>query len=290
MTVPSVLFFLGYTPVAAQDRRLTDSLTSIAAASGGHLGVAITGEKSGKTTLFHGHDHQPMMSVFKFPIALYVLDQVDKGKLSLDESVSIRKEDWKTKSPMLDGYQQNVVHLTLRDLTSGMIILGDNVACDVLLHRIGGPQVVNDYIHGLGIRDIHIAWTEAQMAAEPKKVYENWCAPVAMNKLLIAFDHHRILSAAGTQQLKTWMIATAPGAHRLKAFLPAGTILIHRTGTSDTDKGGLTAATNDVGIIALPGGRHLYISVFLADSHADEATREAIIARTGRAAYASARR
>jgi hypothetical protein len=44
-------------------------------------------------------------------------------------------------------------------------------------------------------------------------------------------------------------------------------------------------ATNHIGIITLPDGRHLAIAVFVKDSPADEATREATIAKIARAAF-----
>jgi beta-lactamase class A len=66
--------------------------------------------------------------------------------------------------------------------------------------------------------------------------------------------------------------------------LPAGTPLAHKTGSSGTH-GGITAATNDMGLITLPDGRRLAIAVLVTDSPADEATREGVIARIARAAY-----
>jgi beta-lactamase class A len=70
----------------------------------------------------------------------------------------------------------------------------------------------------------------------------------------------------------------------LKGLLPPGTVVAHKTGTDGTF-GGLTRATNDIGIITLPDGRHLAIAVFVRDSTADEATRERTIAAAARAAY-----
>jgi beta-lactamase class A len=67
-------------------------------------------------------------------------------------------------------------------------------------------------------------------------------------------------------------------------LLPAGTIVAHKTGTSGTVDG-LSRATNDVGLITLPDGRHLALAVFVSDSTADEATREGVIARTAQAAW-----
>jgi len=269
----------------AQENHLADSLAPIAATTDGRLGVAITYAGTGETTLLHGHDHYPMMSVFKFPLALYILDQADKQKLSLDEPVVIQKKRWsRIFSPMLNSYPGKTVHLTIRDLTADIILLSDNVACDVLLGRIGGPGVLNSYIHALGIEEINIANTERQMAADPKKVYENWCSPAAMNILLQQFYEHRVLSDSTTGELLQWMIQSKPRPNRLKGLLDSKILVAHKPGTSDTDSAGLTAATNDVGILTLPGGAHCYVTVFLTDSHADEATRERAIALVGRLA------
>jgi hypothetical protein len=61
-------------------------------------------------------------------------------------------------------------------------------------------------------------------------------------------------------------------------------IVMHKSGTSDT-RNGLTSATNDIGLITLPNGSRLAIAVFITDSTADEATRDAVIARIAKAAY-----
>ena len=75
-----------------------------------------------------------------------------------------------------------------------------------------------------------------------------------------------------------------PGPKRLKGLLPAGTPVAHKTGT-DSTRDGRTAATNDIGIITLPDGRHLAIAVFVRDSGADEAARESTIAAAAKAAW-----
>lgn len=58
----------------------------------------------------------------------------------------------------------------------------------------------------------------------------------------------------------------------------------HKTGTSLTIDG-VTAATNDVGFVTLPNGRHLAISVFVPDSGANNAVREEVIAKVAKAAW-----
>ena len=78
---------------------------------------------------------------------------------------------------------------------------------------------------------------------------------------------------------KTW---TFPG--RIKGLLPARTLVAHKTGSSGT-RDGLTRATNDVGLINLPDGNHLAVAVFVSDTQADDATRDAVIAKVARAAW-----
>ena len=70
----------------------------------------------------------------------------------------------------------------------------------------------------------------------------------------------------------------------MKGRLPAGTEVAHKTGSSGSRKG-VSAATNDIGIITLPDGRHLAVAVFLRHSKAGAETRDATIARVARAAW-----
>jgi beta-lactamase class A len=71
---------------------------------------------------------------------------------------------------------------------------------------------------------------------------------------------------------------------RLEADLPSGTNVFHKSGSSDVENG-IAAATNDIGLIALPDGRHLAIAVFVTNSTADSATRIQVIARIGKCIY-----
>lgn len=67
-------------------------------------------------------------------------------------------------------------------------------------------------------------------------------------------------------------------------MLPKEIAVAHKTGTAGTING-LTRATNDVGIITLPNGYHLAISVFISDSYDSQGEREATIAKISRAAF-----
>jgi beta-lactamase class A len=105
-----------------------------------------------------------------------------------------------------------------------------------------------------------------------------------MVSLLRIFHEGRALSPASSLYLSQLMAQTQSGPNRIRGMLPAGTVVPHKTGTSNTIAG-ITAATNDVGLISLPDGKTLAIAVFVSDSPAETAVREAVIAKLARAAW-----
>jgi len=266
---------------------LQDSLENIAKDARGTVGVSILYKASGRRISLHGKEHFPMQSVFKFILALYILHELDNGKLSLDQKIHIDQKDWPAKiwSPLRDSLNGQAADIPLRTLLQYTVSKSDNGGCDELFKLAGGTRIVNDYIHQVGIKDISIVATEAEMAKAWNVQYGDWCTPDAMTTLLELFMDGKILKPATTKWLMQLMINTTTGPARLKGMLPSTAKVAHKTGSSNTNDKGITAATNDVGIITLPDGKHLIITVFVKDAAADEPTREKVIARIAAAAY-----
>lgn len=276
---------LGAVPCAGYSK--TDSKTVLRGEIGklidsfhANVGVAVCGLDFKDTLSFNGWKHYPMQSVYKFPLAVAILDGVDKGKLSLSQSIHITKEslDKNTWSPMVKDRPGQDIDIRLDELLTYMVSASDNNACDALFWLAGGTRAVNDYIHGLGITGIAIAATEAQMHKGWAAQYTNWCQPVAMAQLLQLFYGGKILSKKSTGYLMQLMTESQNSANRLKGMLPENTIVAHKTGTSNTNKKGITAATNDVGIVTLPDGKHYAIVVYVSDYRQSMEKAEALIA------------
>jgi len=284
------LIFIFLVPVFVQaqpNSELRKQIEQIAKPVKGIVGVSILGLESRDTLSFNGKARLVMHSVMKFPIALTVLHLVDSGVFTLDQAIHITKRDLpKTYSPLRDKYPKGNVDVTVRDLLSYMVSLSDNDACDILLGKvIKGIKPVQDYMLHLGIRGIAIRASEADMASAWELQYTNWCKPEEMTLLLDKFYSANVLTKASTDFLYKIMTETTTGPNRIKALLPAGTVVAHKTGTSPTNAEGLSPATNDVGIITLPNGKHIAISVFVCNSTNEEATREGVIAKIAKAAF-----
>lgn len=265
---------------------LQDSVYAIVSDKQAKIGVVIEGFDSHQHAGFNENGRFPLQSVFKFPLALAVLDQVDKGKIDLDKTLLLTPSDLllNTHSPLREKYPDRRAAVTIREILKETVSNSDNNGCDILLRLIGGPQAVDRYLKGLGINDAQIAVNEEEMHVSHDVQYKNWATPSAMTRLLRLFQDGKLLKADSQEFLWTAMrdSVTAPG--RLRSPLPAGIQLIHKTGTSDySPKDGSTV--NDVGIIILPDGNPVFISVLISHSNMSMIETEKIIASLSGAAW-----
>jgi beta-lactamase class A len=282
-----LLFFsaLGIAQTAGREA-LGGQMAKIALEAKGRVGVSLELLEGRESLTLLGEQQFPMQSVYKFPIGMAVLNQVDQGRLKLDQQIQVEKSELVPPgfhSPIRDSHPQGGV-VSLRELLRYSVSESDGTACDVLLRVVGGADVVTRYLRSLGIKGVKVATTEREMAVSEFVQYRNWAKPQSMTALLRALHEGKGLSPSSRELLLRLMIETPTGPRRLKGLLPDGTVVAHKTGTSGTRKG-LTRATNDVGLITLPDGRHLAIAVFVSDSRASQEVRESVIARIARAAW-----
>jgi beta-lactamase class A len=215
-----------------------------------------------------------------------VLDQVDRKALTLNQKVSLSAGDMVpiVHSPLYDAHPRGGIDISVRELMRAAIVDSDGTASDVLLRIAGGSPHVTAYLRGLGIRDMVVATTERAMSRDPMAQYRNYSTPRAAVDLLKALHAGRGVSPAARTLLLQDLADSTTGPLRIKGLLPPGTVVAHKTGT-DSTRDGKTAATNDIGIVTLPDGRHLALAVFVKDSTAAQAEREGAIARTAKAAW-----
>ncbi|QJD94497.1 class A beta-lactamase [Mucilaginibacter robiniae] len=284
----ALVSFLAISTIAAQAQ--TDSLRNqikqLEQLAKGKVYMAYALIEDHDTLSYNGNAHAVMQSVMKLPIAMAVLHQVDVGQLKLTQTIHITKADLpETFSPLRDKYPDGNVDVSIADLLSYMVTLSDNDACDILLKLLGGTKPVEQYIHQLGFKQFSLKASERQMGSSWAAQYTNWCRPVDMVQLLCIVDKGTALSEASNGYLWQLMLATVPGAKRIKGMLPAGTPVAHRTGTGATNTKGFIAAINDVGIIMLPNGKHLALAVFVNDTYMNNTQCEKVIARISKAVY-----
>lgn len=265
---------------------LKNKINQIISTKNATVGISLKGIEDKDTLNINGNKETPMLSVFKFHIALAVLNRVDKGILKLDQKFFIKKEDLlpETWSPIREEYPQGNMYLTLDQLLRYTVSHSDNNGCDILLNIIGGTETVQKFINQQGIKDFTIKVNEKEMSSF-EKCYLNTTTPLATTELLEKFYKGKVLKKETTKYLYQLMVETSRGLTWMKAGLPVGTELAHRTGISGRNENNLRAAMNDVGIIKLPNGKHVILSIYLKNIKEEMADTEKIISDISHAVW-----
>jgi beta-lactamase class A len=274
------------TPVTCSKADLRQRIEGIASATGGPVGVAVALVGSDEGVSVNGQKHFPMQSVYKLPIGMAILHQIDQGKLKLDQKVVVKPTEYVGSgqvSPLRDRNPRGV-EITINELLTYAVSISDGTASDVLMRVAGGAGTVMSYLRGLGIDGVMVVDTEMEIGRDSQVQYRNWATPESAIALLRIVADGRSFSPASHELLIKLMTETQTGPNRIKGMLPPGTVVAHKTGSSGTS-GGLTRATNDIGLVTLPDGKQMAVAVFVSDTKVGRDAAESVIAKITRASW-----
>lgn len=276
----------------------------------GRVGVCV--QDATGATCINGSQRFPLQSIMKLLVGLAVMDAADHHRLHLPDGVTVRTEDLSVGvQPLAKLITQDGFRTTLDDLVRRSIVDSDSAAADFLIARLGGATGVQAVLDRNGLSGVRFDRDERHLQTEtlglewrPEfldpaaferavtavsddardaafRAYQqdlrDTATPAGMAALLTSLGEGELLSTPSTKRLLDIMSQTVTFPDRLKAGLAPGWELAHKTGTSGTWRG-VTAATNDVGILKAPDGRLISIVVFIADSRAAAADRAALMA------------
>ena len=274
------------TPMTCSATDLRARVEGIASETGGPVGVAVALIGSDEVVSVNGQKHFPMQSVYKLPIGMVILHQIDQGKLKLDQKVVVKPTEYVSSgqvSPLRDRNPRGV-EITISELLTYAVSISDGTASDVLMRVAGGADAVMSYLRGLGIDGVMVLDTEMAIGRDSQVQYRNWATPESAIALLRIVADARSLSPASQELLIKLMTETQTGPNRIKGMLPPGTVVAHKTGSSGTI-GGLTRATNDIGLVTLPDGMQMAVAVFVSDTKVGRDAAERVIAKIARASW-----
>ena len=297
---------------------LQTELRSLARGFDGRVGICVQ-DGSGAACV-NGEQRFALQSVMKLLVSLAVMDAVDRRAWRLDEPIVVHKQDLSLYvQPIAKLVTDKGYRTTVGDLVRRAIVDSDCAAVDILVGKLGGPKEVQAFLDRNAIAGVRVDRDEKHLQTEivglewrPEFVdpavldraiasvpedrrderYRRYQAdlrdtatPKGMASLLDSLARGKLLSPSSTKFLLDVMTQTVTSPDRLKAGVSKGWTLAHKTGTSGSWKG-VTAATNDVGVLTAPDGRRLSIVVFIGDSREPSPKRAALMARAAGLAIA----
>lgn len=261
------------------EAELTERLKTLCDSAGGDIGVAVIHVETDQTVVLEGAKQLPLYSVFKLPLAIAVLQEVEAKRLPLDRKVRVTPDDVAPGAQFNTDLWHKPVDKTVAELLELSIVRSDNTSSDKLLELVGGPATVTARMRALGFSNINIQYTVREFAAQRDKPNTGTASDLA--RLLSILQKGEVLQSAQTEMLLGFLTRAMTGEHRLRGGLPAGTPVADKTGTGEAG-----STTNDVGLITLPEGKgHLAMAVLISGSKLSADAQEKLIAGLARAAY-----
>ena len=262
----------------AEDAGLSARLKEICGRAGGECAAAVVHVESGRTASSEGGRRQPLYSVFKLPLAVAVLQDVEAGKLALEQKVRVEPEEAAPGVKANSDLWREASDRTVRELLEFSIARSDNTSSDKMLELVGGPPVVTERMRALGLRDIEVR-SGVREFLKSKDAHPNTGSAADLARLLALLRQGEVLRPENLDVLLGMMGRAVTGLGRLRAGVPPGTPVGDKTGTGP-------ATTNDVGLITLPEGKgHLAVAVLLNGSKLSVEGQEKLTAELARAAY-----
>ena len=253
------IFAFGAQPaVAASSPEMVQverQLAYLVGSKSGDYGIAALDLSDGRNVSINGDQPFPMASTVKLAVAAAYLTQVDHGRRTLDDRIGSR---------------------SAAQLIDVMLTRSDNHATDVLIRNLGGPDRVQQWLNLNGLHGVRIDRTIAQLLSAKRDLFDrrDSSSPHSMIAFLRQLDKGNMLRPQSRAYLLSAMSRCITGRNRMRALLPAGTRVEHKTGT-------LSGLTGDVGFITMPDGRRLAVA-FFARGGSD---RPRTIAEAARAIY-----
>lgn len=248
------------------------------------FGVAVKYLESGEEVLLNADRTYQLASVFKIPVLVTAVQQVDAGRFSLDDRIEL-KDAHKTSPSGILAFLREGLQPTVKDLLMLMIIISDNTATDMVLDLVGGPRAVNASLRELGFGQAEINITmsvhdlfedvlgtseclltgpeavarlkerginlEGEVFREGSTV--NVATPRAMNRLNEMLFRGQVASREACDKALDILLHQTLNA-RLPSRLPPEVPVAHKTGT-------FISVRNDSGIIYASDEVHVAVTV-----------------------------
>lgn len=252
-------------------------LAALEARHGGRLGFAVRNTATGQTLAWRGDERFVYCSTFKMYLAAATLLRVQEGEERLDRAIPVTAADMINHAPVTEPAVGQ--SLTIEALMKGTVEVSDNPAANILIRELGGLVEMQAFYRSLGDMRTRVDRLEPEMNRLDGDKDTIAPAQSALNIETLFVAPGSPLTQASHDLLLGWMTTTPTGPGRIKAGVPAGWRVAHKTGT------GGYGPTNDIGLIYPPGAPPVIVAAYFHATEAStDAQREAIIAEATRLA------
>ncbi len=241
---------------------------------GARIGMAVVDDETGRAWNHRAAERFALTSTFKALAGAALLARVDRGEEDLARRVVLDAADLVTYSPFTEK-RLGSPGMTLAEIAEAAITLSDNTAANLLLKAIGGPEGLNLFLRSIGDDVTRLdRWETTLNEATPGDPRDT-TTPAAAARSLHEIVLGKALSASARETLTGWLLADRVGDALLRAGLPKTWKIADKTGAGGNGARGIVA------VIWPPNRKPLTVAIYIAETRATLAERNAVIAELG---------
>jgi beta-lactamase class A len=200
----------------------------------------------------------PAASTIKYPILIALFQEVDAGRVRLDETLVMRRQQMVGGSGNMQ-YRRAGTKFNLLEVATRMMTISDNTATNMIIDRLGGKQVLNQRFQTWGLQKTVMRnmlgdfngtnTTSARDLVKISTLIEN-------QQLLSDSSHSRVID----------IMRRCQNRRLLPSGLGSGANIAHKTGT-------LRFILGDAGIIQTSSGKRYLAGILVRRPHHDTRAR-----------------
>lgn len=224
-------------------------------------GVYLMDLDNGNFFSFNGTNTFSSASMIKLPILVAFFQDVDAGKIKLDEMLAIQQADIAEGSGEMQYAGAGTQYTALETVTN-MIITSDNTATNMIIRRIGGVETINQRLRQWGMQQT------LMRKLLPDLEGTNTTSPKELVSLMALVNDGKLISMKSRDRVFDIMRRTETDT-LLPSIMAPGSTIAHKTGD-------IGSMVGDVGIVDLPSGRRYAVAAMVKRPHNDGRAQELI--------------
>jgi beta-lactamase class A len=235
--------------IPAAEPSLADAIKPIAEAHKGKIAVAVKPLDGGDGYVLNGDEVMQTASLIKLAIMAATYSRADEKALDLNTMVALKKDDKVQGAGILTGHFSDGATISVRDYVRLMIRYSDNTATNVVLDQVG-IKTVNDWTAKHGMPETRInakVFKGSTTSVDPERTKKYSLGSTSANETvkLLAMLHEGKAWPKASVEAMIGHLKANDDKEQLIRFLPAGTVLAHKTGATNQVR-------TDAGILYVP--------------------------------------
>ncbi|HEY9825554.1 MAG TPA: serine hydrolase, partial [Stenomitos sp.] len=252
-------------PVLVPSKELKEAkaqVQALAAAQSGLLpGMFFYNPDNGAYLDINGDKSFSAASTIKLPIFIAFFQDVDAGKIRLDEQLTMRKDLIASESGDMQ-YQSPGTKFSALETADKMITISDNTATNMIIDRLGGAAQLNQRFKLWGL-------TQTVLRNPlPDLQGTNTISPKDLSTLMLKISQGELLTPHSRDRALDILRHTITNT-LLPPGLGEGATIAHKTGD-------IGSIVGDAGLIDMPNGQRYVATVMVQRPHNDSRAQELI--------------